>query len=247
MPISPNQGSAGGGTAVTITGVNLAGATAVNFGSTPATITSNTPTMVSVISPASSGPVDVTVTTRGGTSNGIPFFNFPGPIVTSSSPAVGPTAGGNTVTINGMYLSSATSVSFGSNTATPTVVNDALLTVVAPAGTAPGSVSLTVVTAGGSTTSLPYTYVDAPTISVVDPTSGPASGGTAVTITGTGLGYTGGVTFDGTPANFLVVSQNQIVALAPPGSAGSVDVVVSTAGGSATATGAYTYVNGPGI
>lgn len=51
MPISPNQGSTSGGTSVTITGVNLAGATAVHFGSRTATITANTPTMISVIDP----------------------------------------------------------------------------------------------------------------------------------------------------------------------------------------------------
>ncbi|MFI7361073.1 IPT/TIG domain-containing protein [Streptomyces sp. NPDC050149] len=39
MPIGPNQGSTSGGTTVTITGVNLSGATAVHFGSRTATIT----------------------------------------------------------------------------------------------------------------------------------------------------------------------------------------------------------------
>lgn len=52
MPISPNQGSTGGGTTVTITGVNLANATAVKFGSKLATITANTPTSVTVGSPS---------------------------------------------------------------------------------------------------------------------------------------------------------------------------------------------------
>lgn len=51
MPISPNQGTTGGGTTVTITGTNLAGATAVKFGSKPAAITANTPTSVTVTSP----------------------------------------------------------------------------------------------------------------------------------------------------------------------------------------------------
>lgn len=51
MPISPNQGTTGGGTTVTITGTNLAGASAVNFGSKLATITANTPTSVTVTSP----------------------------------------------------------------------------------------------------------------------------------------------------------------------------------------------------
>ncbi|MGP3967552.1 IPT/TIG domain-containing protein [Streptomyces sp. 6N223] len=62
MPISPNQGSTGGGTAVTITGTNLANASAVTFGTKPATITANTATSVSVLSP--SGNVSWTCASR---------------------------------------------------------------------------------------------------------------------------------------------------------------------------------------
>jgi hypothetical protein len=246
MPISPNQGSAGGGTTVTITGVNLAGATSVTFGGSPATITSNTPTMVSVTSPAGNGPVDVSVTTRGGTSNTLSYFNLPAPVVTGCDTTAGSTAGGNTVTITGLYLSTASTVNFGGNSATPTVINDGKLSVVVPAGS-PGGVAITVTTAGGSTASLPYSYVDAPTIVAIDPTSGATTGGTAVSITGTNLGHTEAVSFDGVAANFLPISSTSVVALAPPGTAGAVDVVVVTAGGSATAAGGYTYVNSPGI
>src|SRR5437879_3498832 len=74
MPISPNQGSTAGGTTVSITGVNLSGASAVRFGSKPATITANTATSVTVTSPSGAGVVDVTVTTPGGTSNPLSFF-----------------------------------------------------------------------------------------------------------------------------------------------------------------------------
>lgn len=57
MPISPNQGSTGGGTTVTITGTDLANASAVKFGSKNATITAFNPTS----GPASGGTV-VTIT-----------------------------------------------------------------------------------------------------------------------------------------------------------------------------------------
>ncbi|WP_262003069.1 IPT/TIG domain-containing protein [Streptomyces sp. FIT100] len=46
MPIDPDQGSTGGGTAVTVTGTNLGGATAVLFGDKQATITGNSATSV---------------------------------------------------------------------------------------------------------------------------------------------------------------------------------------------------------
>lgn len=147
MPISPNQGSSGGGTTVTITGTNLGGATAVRFGTKTAAITGNTPTSVTVISPSGSGAVPVTVTTPGGTSNPLQFFYVGAPFKSSLSPVTGVTAGGNTVTINGTGLSTATSVSFGGVTATPTVVNDGQLTVTVPAGAAAGPVGVYVTTA----------------------------------------------------------------------------------------------------
>ncbi len=68
--ISPSSGIPSGGTSVTITGTNFAGATVVSFGSTPATaFTVVNSTTITATSPAESvGTVDVTVTTPGGTS-----------------------------------------------------------------------------------------------------------------------------------------------------------------------------------
>lgn len=69
MSMSPNQGPTGGGTLVTFTAANLAGTTAVKFGTKLATgVTQVSPTQVTAISPAGSGTVGVTVTTAGGTS-----------------------------------------------------------------------------------------------------------------------------------------------------------------------------------
>ncbi|WP_405770335.1 IPT/TIG domain-containing protein [Actinacidiphila glaucinigra] len=246
MPISPNQGSSGGGTLVTITGVNLAGATAVHFGTRLATITANTPTSVSVVSPSGSGAVGVTVTTAGGTSNPLPFYYIGAPFKQSLSPTGGPSAGGQTVTIKGTGLYTATSVAFGANTAVPTVVSDGEITVVAPAGTA-GSVSVSVTTAGGTNNGFSYTYFDAPTLTTVTPAQGPASGGTSVTLIGTALTSTSAVTFDGNPVAFTVINGNVVSVIAPPGTVGAVDVAVTTDGGTATAMGAYTYLAGPGI
>ncbi|MGK8556175.1 IPT/TIG domain-containing protein [Nocardia gipuzkoensis] len=71
---SPGSGPLIGGTAVTLTGTNLTGATAVGFGTTPATsFTIDSATQITAISPAVTGVVLVTVTTPGGVSNGVPF------------------------------------------------------------------------------------------------------------------------------------------------------------------------------
>ncbi|MFD8543258.1 IPT/TIG domain-containing protein [Streptomyces sp. NPDC059649] len=247
MPITPNQGSTGGGTVVTITGTNLAGATAVHFGTKLGTITANTATSVTVTSPSGTGTVDVTVTTPGGTSNPLPFFYVGAPFKSTLSPTSGPTAGGGTVTILGTGLSTATSVAFGAASAVPTVVNDSQLTVTVPAGAAAGPVGVSVTTAGGTNNGLSYTYVDTPTIASLTPVAGPTSGGTGVTITGTQLTTTQSVSFGGALAPFDVINDTTISAVTPPGTAGAVDVSVVTTGGAATAAGAFTYTAGPGI
>lgn len=69
--IAPNFGSIAGGTSVTITGTNLTAASAVKFGSTPATgFTVESDTQITAIAPPSTtvGAVDVTATTLAGTS-----------------------------------------------------------------------------------------------------------------------------------------------------------------------------------
>jgi hypothetical protein len=248
MPISPNQGATSGGTTVTITGTNLGGATAVHFGQKLATVTASTPTSVTVTSPAGSGLVETTVTTTGGTSNPLDFFYASPPFVASISRVSGPLAGGNTVTLSGANLSTATAVGFGAESATPTVVNDNLISVVVPAGTDAGSVSVSVTTAGG-TAGCPdsYRYVDAPTIGTISPTSGSTAGGTVVLVPGTNLSTTTSVTFGATLASFTVISDTQVSVSTPPHAAGTVDVVVTNVGGSATSVGGFTYAAGPGI
>jgi hypothetical protein len=88
----------------------------------------------------------------------------------------------------------------------------------------------------------------APTITAsgVSPNTGSPSGGTSVTITGTGFtGVTTGVPFGGTAASFTVNSLTQITATTPAHAAGTVDVAVTTGAGTATATAAFTYIPPP--
>ncbi|MEU5811869.1 IPT/TIG domain-containing protein [Streptomyces sp. NPDC047718] len=106
---------------------------------------------------------------------------------------------------------------------------------------------MTVATAGGTNNGMSYTCVDVPTVTAVTPTSGPASGGTGVTLTGTSLDTTESGTFDGNPAPFWMVNSTTVSAVTPPGTAGAVDVVVTNPAGSVTADDAFTYVAAPGI
>jgi hypothetical protein len=250
--ISPNNGPPAGGTSATITGTNLTGATAVKFGSINATsFTVNSATSITATAPAGAGTVDVTVTTAGGTSPASPADQFtyvlPVPTVTSVSPNTGPTTGGTAVTISGTNFTGATSVKFGSINATSFTVNSATsITATAPAGA--GTVDVTVTTAGGTSPASPadqFTYnLPMPSIISVSPNTGPTTGGTAVTISGTTFTGATSVKFGSINAtSFTVNSATSITATAPAGG-GTVDVTVTTAGGTSPASPAdqFTYV-----
>jgi large repetitive protein len=85
-----------------------------------------------------------------------------------------------------------------------------------------------------------------PAVSGVSPNTGPAAGGTSVTISGTNLS-SGTVAFGATAASGVVCTASSCTATAPAGS-GAVDVRVSTAGGTSAVTGAdqFTYQAPPG-
>ena len=83
----------------------------------------------------------------------------------------------------------------------------------------------------------------APTITSVSPTSGPATGGTQITINGTNFATGATVRVGGVLATGnTLVSSTQLRATTPAGSVGARDVqVTNTSGSSATRTGAFTY------
>jgi autotransporter-associated beta strand protein len=67
--VSPNSGPTAGGTTVTIAGTNFTGATAVDFGTTPATdVVVVNRTTITAVSPAGAGVAEVTVITPAGAS-----------------------------------------------------------------------------------------------------------------------------------------------------------------------------------
>jgi hypothetical protein len=244
--VSPNRGPSSGGTAVTISGSDLAGATAVDFGSTPAaSFKVNSQSSITAVSPEGSGTVDVRVVDPEATSavSAADQFTyvFP-PTVTSVSPAGGPEAGGTevTITVTGTEPSEVTAVHFGMSSASFFANNEGSITAFSPPGA--GVVDVTVTAFGGtSLTSFAdqFHYVPSPTVTSVSPETGPSSGGTSVTITGTNLAEPSAVSFGATNASSVVVnSENSITATSPAGTPGAtVDVTVTTLGGT-TATSA---------
>jgi len=83
--------------------------------------------------------------------------------------------------------------------------------------------------------------VPTPSISFVNPSSGPTAVFTAITIIGTNFTGATSVTVGGVAASYVVVSANTITAIALAHSVGAVDIVVVTPNGTVTLVGAFTY------
>jgi len=250
--ISPTSGPAAGGTVVTLTGSGFTGATSVSFGGVPGTsVTVVSAGQITAVTPAhAAGVVDVTVSTPAGMVKLAGGFTYVAvPAISGVNPVSGSPAGGTSVVLTGSNFTGATAVTLGGAAATSFTVDSATqITAVTPAHAA-GAVDVVVTTPGGSATaSNGFTYIAAPAISSINPTSGPAAGGTSVVLTGSNFTGATAVTLGGTAAtSFTVVSATQITAVTPAHAAGAVNVVVTTPGGNATATGGFTYIAVPAI
>jgi hypothetical protein len=251
--LSPTNGPASGGNTVTINGTNLFYTTGVTFGTTPASsfaILSNT--QVAAVAPAGTGATTVSVTNGTSTSGTLPYtYNgVAAPVVSTVSPTNGPAAGGNTAVINGSGFTYATAVTFGSTAATSfTVVSNTVIDAVVPPGPSTGGNVSVFITgpSGTSAASATYTYAAAltPTVTGLSPASGPVSGGNIVAITGSDLNGATAVTFAGDAASsFTILSSTNINAIAPPGTAGTASVVVTTPASASTGFN-YTYIAPP--
>ena len=255
----------------------VAGATTVNFipgGST--TSASNAATNVSCTSTTSCtatspaglpGKVDVHVTVGGQQSPNTPAdtYTYNPPTVTGVVPASGPTGGGTKVTITGTDFNTTggTTVNFIAGGSTANAANAATAvscisttqcTATSPAGTA-GNVDVHVTVLGVQSPNTPadtFTYValaTAPAVTGLNPTSGPAAGGTVVTISGSGFSTGAGATTVKFGANAAInvscSTTSTCIATSPSGTAGTtVDVIVAVGGLSSAISAAdkFTYM-----
>jgi plastocyanin len=146
------------------------------------------------------------------------------PQVSSVNPTSGPTTGGTTVTISGINFSAGATVRFGGTLATNAVVSSSTtITATTPAHAA-GAVDVVVTNPDGQAGTLAgaFTYnvppPPAPAIASITPGSGPTSGNTLVTITGTNFRAGAMVTIGGVAAtNVTVVNATTITAMTPLG------------------------------
>ncbi|MER5385551.1 IPT/TIG domain-containing protein [Streptomyces sp. NPDC002688] len=248
--VTPSNGPTSGAGTVTLTGTGFTGATAVLFAATPATsFTVNSATQITAVTPAGSpGGAPVTVTTPSGTSAVSPtayFYYAAPPVLLGASPSLGAAAGGTTVTLTGSNLLNPTAVRFGSTPAGSfTVVSSTQIAATAPPGT--GNTQITVTTPGGTSNPAAFAYVAAPTLTGLNPGSGPTVPGAVITLSGTALSTASAVKVGTAATGFTVVSDTQITAAVPAGPVGPVPVTVTTEGGTSNSL-TYTRVAPPGI
>ncbi|MGA7832851.1 MAG: IPT/TIG domain-containing protein [Terracidiphilus sp.] len=243
--LSPTTAVAGGAAfTLTVNGANLTSTATVNWGGTALVTNFVSATQVSATVPdtliASAGTASVTVSTVSGSSSGATFtINPPPPTITSLNPA-SVFAGGSTftLTVNGANYLSGSVVMSGKVALTTTYVSSTQLTAVVPASQFPnpGTLSISVKSAGGTSPSVTFTVNQPPpTITTLSPSQLPVGfGQIALYIAGTHITSTAVVNWGGTPLTALGPSGNVMTVLVPANlmaTAGSVNVTVTTTGG----------------
>jgi hypothetical protein len=246
------------------------------IGTKEAFVTSVTPTQITVVTPAVdlAGGQALPATIRVIVGAGAPGeasvtaptpFNFQlsvlTPAITTLSPASGPIDGGTRVTIFGSGFQAPVQVFFGSAEAQVLNTRFDQIIAIAPtardtdpngSGTITGPVAVKVININSATNASlagAFRYVPKMQITAAGPLIGPATGGTKVTIDGTGFNDPVAVTIGGQAAQPIKVSGTQIVAVTLPlaqltcgGSSGPIIVTNVDNGDSATATGlTFTY------
>jgi len=243
--VLPTTGDVAGGGTIRVLGERLDLTTSVTIGGVSAAfVVENDRVLVVTLPPGALGPATVAVETSDGTAT-FDGFSYVVPLTLDVvAPATGPVEGGTAVTLTGRGFAAGAVVTFGGVPATNVlVVDDTSITVTSPAGTG-GAVDVRVVVDDDSVVKQnAFVYVSPLSVLGVLPSRGGISGGTFVTVSGTGFaGGVASVVFGQLPASsVVVVSDNQITLRTPIGPPGITDVAVTKGVDTATATGAFTY------
>lgn len=272
ISVTPTTGSTLGGTTLTVNGSGFISnvVTSVSIGGASCAVQAAPPVTASqltcITSSNTQGLKDVVVTNandgQSGTLTG-GFTYYPPPTITAVTPSYGPVAGsGPTLTITGTnfiqlgltkpiirFDPTGTAV----DCASVTLVNSNTLTCASSPAHAAGYVTVRVINPDGDSQfadlALGFSFWPQPTVATVVPGNGPASGGTTITITGTGFGGATGVSIGGTACTSVnVTSATTLTCVTGALTAGTYNVVVSTFDGqSGTLTNGYIYDPPPTI
>ncbi len=257
--LATTGGSSAGGTLVTINGSHFTGATSVAFGTVSVSaFTLNSDSSISVYAPSqAAATIHVTVTTPSGTSSTSSADEFTysaaaAPSVTGLATSTGATTGGTAFTILGSGFTRATAVTVNGVAVPYFVVNsDSSIMALTP-NLAAGTYDVRVTTPSGTSsivTADEFTVTNvtasAPAVTAIDLSTGSTAGGMTVNITGTNFSGATAVKFASTSATFVVNNDSSITVTVPAGSAGTVDIRVTTNNGTSTTSGAdeFTYLS----
>ena len=222
--IVPPQGSSQGGEAVIIKGQDFLPGAVVSFYGRPATdvVVLDAGTIRATIPAAPVGPVTVNVRNPGQAAftleDGFTYVDQPPRVIARMRPAEGTVAGGTPVAIVGTGFDADATVTIGGRPATEVkVVSSTRITALTPPGKV-GPATVAVRNPGVPAAQLVdgFTYVAGPAITGVKPASGPITGGTEVTISGSGFAREATVTFgDVAIPKVKVVDDTTITFLTP--------------------------------
>lgn len=244
--VSPANGPAAGGTAVTISGANLRSECTIRFGSVPAATSSfvSASSMTATTPAHAPGAVDVSIACGADAFNFTNGFTYLGSSATLSNvtPSFGGTAGDTLVKITGTNIASGCWPYFDGLAARTAIVSGPTEIIAStPAHAAPGTVPLTLRCAGAPGVALPdaFTYSTAaepsPVITSVDPLVG--SPGKSVTLSGARFHLDDAVTFDAVAATVLSTSAGTHVVRIPDLPLGKTSITVTDGAGHETTTG----------
>lgn len=250
--LTPATGAVGSSVVISGSGFGSPqGSSTVKFnGVTATTISSWGATSITAVVPGTATTGNVVVTVGGVASNGVTFTVTPAPIISSLTPNTG--AVGSSIVIAGSNFGPSQGngkVAF-TGTATPATITNwsaTSITAVVPTGASTGNV---VVTAAGGVASngVSFTVTPAPSIGSLSPSTGAV--GSSIVIAGSNFGPSQGngfVTFGSTQATTITSwSVTSITAVVPTG-ASTGNVVVTAAGGVASAGGSFTVTPAPSI
>jgi len=167
--------------------------------------------------------------------------------VTSVSPVSGPAKGGTSITVNGAGFDASDFVALGgTNCAQVQFISTSQL-ICTTGAHASGLVELKLTKASGLSRILSgaftYNQVSQPTITSFSPTSGPTTGGTLLSITGSGFQNGATVTMSGACGNIQVLSDTALNCTTPAVANAAVVALIlkNPDGGSVTSNGLFHY------
>ena len=252
--IEPQELPTQGGEKITITGENFSTYGEIFVGGNECSVEDGDmdhTTIVCSLPPGNGVDQKVEVTVNGQTNDDSPAarYSYAPPVLTTILPTSASTAGNIPITLTGS--------SFGTG-GTVTIITSDNDEIDCPVQSGawghqqvvctlpPGSGTVTVrLTSDSGSTSKTWTY-NGPSLNAITPSSGPTTGSTLITLSGSSFGSTGTVTIDGNPCQIATWTHNQITCSTPAGEGTGLTVTLTTQDGLEASASIFSY-NAPVI